>query len=257
MVNAKKTYTDVTEEKSSLRIFTDPKLQEAIENDPFFAFVSNNWRPVIIALVIAGAGIYGRGLYREAVRTSAERSAEAYSKVRNEFDQVSALKSQVAALAASSKEEDKKKVEEKTKDLKAEEEKLRDAVRVLSDGDEPYRSLGALYATVLGTAGANIPDWSSIKDAKSRDRLFSELNALAAARQLLDQPDKIAAGKSALQALAADGMFVKVPAAIAYAKVASDDKERADALGILSKIKETEPEQADLIENEVKRLGGV
>ncbi|NMC62495.1 MAG: hypothetical protein GYA55_04935 [SAR324 cluster bacterium] len=87
--------------------------------------------------------------------------------------------------------------------------------------------------------------------------MIAELQTLLSARSKLDNPETSMQAKASLKRLADEGVFVQVSAAISYARVALNPDEKREALTLLSSLQERQPEQAQLIEPELRRLKGL
>lgn len=267
------------------RIFRDPAL-DAISpsDDPLVRFVGKHWRLLLVLVAVYGAVWYGQIVYRQAQSRRADRAAEGYKRAQETFEQFltaqrAVVAAESAAPGASSAPETQTTAADAAKDAKgktAEQlesaKKSRDDARkalveqlkIVSDQRGNYERiaglLGALAQAAAGerqaaeSAVTPFADWRSLKP-ESGERILAEVAAYARAKIRLGLPDGKTTAAGELNELASDGTFLNAAAALALASASTTDEEKTTARDVLQRVRTAHPEQSDLLNREVARLG--
>jgi hypothetical protein len=261
------------EENQKRDIFKDPTLAESLklDEDPIVAFLGKHWKQMTFMIVLVIGIFYARNLFEETNLRSMHSASNLYAQVRIEFGELSRLERELQLVTLQEAEGDKDKLEQ---EIEMYRERLQLSLNALSDAKEPYSSLSNIYSDILsrniydidvadgdmGEARAGFSnqalrasDWQGERKGSSK-RFFAELSGLVNARSLLDMESSYHEGRQALQALARDGQFVNVTAAIALARVSASAEEKEEARDVIALILSRHPEQTNLLEPEMRRL---
>lgn len=255
------------EQNTSHDIFTDPALVRAKQEDPFFKFISQHWRNLLVAAVVVLGGYYVVTRLQTTQYESQVSASDLFGKAQESFTEVVTLEERLRAFPAvpTDPKADPKVVETQAKEradlelkLKEANEKLSQRVAALNDVKAPYNYLASLYnsfkaARVGDLAGV---DTHSRQVGSEGNSIFAELSQLAAARVLLDDPNRRAEGVKKLLDLASASNYVSVSAAVSLARVANTSEERTQAIRVIDTIITQSPEQTDLLKEDLAQLRG-
>lgn len=242
--------------------------------DPIVKFLEAHWQRALYALIAAGFLLYLYFGYQRSQEESRRQAADLFNKVRASLTELetadaklAALNDEVAADKAAVDETKKKEREERKSaienEIKSSREKLHQRLSALSDVKEPYRSLAKLYGGMASLSSGDVAaarndlrafNWQSIAATGAEDRLIAELAALTLARTLIEQEESRGEGEKLLGELANDGSYVKVSAALALARIAGSPEKKSEAKAVLEKIRNQNPEYADLVREQIERL---
>ncbi len=256
----------------------DPKSGSAqpirVVEDPIARFVEKHWQRALYLLVGAGFLIYLYFGYQSSQEEARKQAAELFNKVRSALQEVETAEQGVVAInkeiekdpniadQAKLKEREERRVAAEA-GLKESRAKLEQRLSALSDVKEPYKTLSKVYSGVsaLKTGDLNRAkevlgqfDWTKVPEQDSERRFIAELAALNLGRALLDQAENLDRGKQILIDLAKKAAYVRPSAALAYARVASNDQERAEAKEILQKVQVELPHYGDLVREQLDKM---
>ncbi len=253
-------------------IYTDPALAQAKEEDPFFGYIANNWRQLLVTAVVIFGGYYIYTRYQQAQNLSFIAAADLLVKVQETSKELTELQSKLITLNQPQvgEKEDVKKGTDLAKEKEAlqkqvdeTKEKFSQRLAALSDAREPYGNLANLYRGLNASKSGDIASLKSavgaVNDQLSDSNddgsvLVQELATLMLARSLLDNADTYIEGRDQLKTLATEGKFVHSSAAQTLARVSATDEEKQDALSIIDQIISTHPGQSDILKEEKERL---
>lgn len=251
-------------------IFQDPALAETMKDDPLFLFLKRWWLQISILAGAVIVGVYAKGAFDETYRAEMGRAADVYTELESRFEELPALEAAYdKAKTDESKATDKK--EDAAKQTLAAKEKLdQGKARVeslltsLADSKKPYSDLARVYRGALAYRIGDVPGaennlsgdrWSSVADVRSPDRFVAELEALLLARMQLDQDSKISNARSLLKSLSGNGSFFDIAAGLALASASHTPEEKQEAKSALEALKAKAPEQSEVIDAAIERLG--
>lgn len=236
-------------------IFDDPSIQQTIAEDPLFTFLQKWWRQIAVVVLAVALGYYFRESFQENYERSMRRSADTFSKVRAEYEQVLNLHQQLPDNIEEDSEAAKTFTEAK--------ERLMLTIASLGDAREPYQTLSGLYRALVALeiegdteATSRLQTLAAEIKQKGDESLvpFADLALFAAARSGLDDADSRSAAIGQLTELAKSSAVVDVAAGVTLARVADTPEQRAEARQILEEILRRSPEQADIVEPVVNSL---
>ncbi len=263
----------------SLAVLDDPDIQQVIAEDPLFRFISNWWRQLLVLILGVGLAFYGQQRFQESRQARLSEAAELLSRVHRQYESLRSARNELKQLETEKEkesqrssgkegEEDKRKRDERLAKVQNEFNESRrlmsDYVAALSDAVSPYDSLAKFYAGLLSFAGSEAAKaaeelqplgavWGDQEPA-SQGRLIAELAALSAARMLIDDDATYAQGRSQLRQLAILGYYVRVSAAVAFARVSESSEEKEEAHALLLRVIDQFPDLADQLKPELAPL---
>jgi len=246
---------EVLPSEKAMGAFDNSTVQRTMAEDPLVGFILRFWLELLVATVVAVVAYFAYNAFQNAARENTEKAADLYLRVRDSYAGL------LGDIKSRSAEKDAAKIDELSKKIASESEKYNEAVRVLGDRQAPYKDIAALYRTlgVLAQGGdiqaVQISEWKNIRPDAS-ERLFAELNALALGRGLLDSgPQGKSRGIGVLKDLTQDGVIAYASAAVTVADIAESAVEKADAKAMLQRVLAAHPDQAEVIEPALKKLG--
>lgn len=261
---------------SSKRIFEDPAIAEALNEDPLFRFLSEYWKQVLLIVGAVFVFIYGKGVYQDTYTSSMRHAGDLFASLRSEYAKYEGLVQEHKKLASAAPEveeaanevegdakKDAQKLAEVKENLSAAEERVQELIKYLSESRPPYTSISKIYAGLvarqkgeLGELRAALSgfDWMGVSESNSVERFYSEVAALVMARALVDDEESYQKSRGLLAELAKDGEHVDVSAALTLARISLTEDEKSQARGVLESVVSNHPEQAALLESELKRL---
>lgn len=255
---------------SSPDAFSGPPLASRV-HDPVAALAERIWRPVLLVVGALVAGWYIKSTLSSSYEQSAREAADSFSKVRTAFTSVKTAQERLRTLEATSlagkSDVDVKKqaddVERAKKEVSEAKDLLSQFLVVLGDAREPYKQLASIYRAL---AAREVGDIAAMRAAlstfsaepvgkpDSSERFYAELGLLALAKTLIDDPATLNEGRDLLIKLSKNGTTVDVTAALSVARIAETSEQRAAAVALLTDLQTGHPEQAALLERELKRL---
>ncbi len=236
---------EVPEEETSGPLFENQAAQQAMIEDPLFVFLKNQWQNLLWGVVIVLVVLYGKNAFEQSKQANLERASDVYVRLKQEYEQFTAMED-INATA-----------------YKETQKRLQGYVSALRDEPSPYDQVATLYDSLLAAHSGDTDKvqnmlgsikLSDIDVSNADQRLFAELSLLSLSRSLLDKEDAVQTGKATLYELATNGAFVRVAAALSFARVAKEVEEREKAAAVLEDIVRAQPEQAELVENELAVL---
>lgn len=268
-------------------IFTDPAIAQSLKEDPLYTWFKGYWRQVLVVCLTVAAVVYTRDVFNRNYVVEMQRASEIFSRVRGGYEQLEAnIKSLKTAekafvVADAAVKAEKTPSDEKTKAVEAAKKTVTEAqakideskklmglyLQALGDTREPYGELAPVYRALVEhfgatpealsklAAGLGTPpgDFSSLKgDA----RFVAEIKELAAVRLLIDVPAERAAVRARLGSLIKGGRYVATSAALTLARLSVSPEDQVAASTIISDFVSSSPEQAELLKDEMTRLGG-
>lgn len=163
------------------------------------------------------------------------RSSDLFQQIQRDVSELRALEGRAG--------------EEVAAERKSLEDRIAQGVLALSSSAAPYRELGRFYeAGISGASNA----WESAP-LNSAERLLGELEALARASRLVEDPASNGEARQQFERLAREGSFVAVSAATSLIHLATTGEERGAAQSLLASVVERFPEQRALVERELPR----
>lgn len=269
------------------RIFRDPALDATTpSDDPLVRFVSKYWRLLLLFVVAYGALWYGQIVYRQAQARRADRASEGYVRARESFDQfLSAQRALITAEGASAaaskspatdtpqttadaEKDTQSKLSEQLESAKKSRDEARTALveqlKIVTDQGGTYERIAGLYGALAQAAAgegraaesavSQFTGWRELKP-EAPDRILAELAAYLRAKIRLGLPDGKMGAAGELTELAGEGRYLAAAAALALASAATTDEQKASTRDLLQRVRSAHPEQADLLNQELKRLG--
>jgi hypothetical protein len=243
-------------------IYTDPTISQSAK-DPVAEFVKRQWKPLIFTILFVFALTYIVNSLKESAQRSLRSSADSFYKANNAFNEykVSAKKVRDLELVAAptveaEKEKAQKELTDAKSDLTIKSDRLKEAVKVLSDAVEPYNKFTSIFNALaahergdLNAVKSALASYSTDSLAKLKDseRFIAELSLITLGRALIDSTESESEGKRILLALAKDGQTVAVSAAVSYARIANSEDEKKQAKELLESLALKFPEQASLL----------
>ena len=259
--------SDLSREKIQL---SDPLLQRALDEDPVANFIATHIKQIVVVAVLSGLALVAWDRVRDAARIRMSEAVDQYQSLRRAYFSLSATEQELAELKHGKSDAqgdgDAKKREERVKELEksqVDQGKLfEDVLLSLGEVRKPYRETMPLYRTLrqadLGDndkiiARAGSASWAA-EPSGTGQRALAELEALTLARALLDITGKDEQARTMLKQLADSAELVMTSAALALAKVAETEPQRAQALQALNSVASRFPDQTDLLREERERL---
>ncbi len=223
-------------------------LPRGASEDPLVRFLIK-WRQTLFTIaIVLLAGYYMWYRSERASTVALESAADTFAEARKELSAYDGQKAESG----------------KAGDDKGQGVALQEKLRELSSEKAPYDKIAGAYALLMdleqgkldsaeerARAAALKPQ--AMPEAKPA-RFFQELELLLSARALTDKPELREKGISALKHLAQNGTYVSVSAALSLARTAQTAEEREDALTILQAIQDKNAVQAEVLQDEIKRL---
>lgn len=250
-------------------IFEDPSITRALKEDPLFKFLSKWWRQCLAVGVVAFIGWYAKMRFDEAAMGRLAEGRTHLISVQEAYDGVleAANKKSDSVNGETGNAEPHNSAEQSSTDnLQAALARLAETQNLLADSTQPYSHISELYRSLElrfdpGKVSGNEPGleiWQDIPPTNKGQRLIAELEALALARIALDKSEARESAEKTLRALVDHSEFAHTAAAIALARaLTADNRSANDELqGLIKKLKERKPEQAELIDNELQGLLG-
>ncbi len=252
------------EQNASHDIFTDPALVRAKQEDPFFKFISQHWRELVVGAVVIFGGYYVVTQLRKTQYESKVSASDLFQKAQESFTEIVALEQRLSGLSA--KPADPKAAEAQAKEradieikLKEANDKLTQRVAALNDVKAPYSNIGPLYKALSAARTGDVVGMESFTSQVKQGGgpvIFNELAELAAARTLLDDSSKRSDGFKRLLNLVSSSTYVGASAAATLGKVAATPEERTEVLKAMEAFIAKSPEQTDLLKEDMARLQG-
>lgn len=254
-------------------IFEDPTVSRTLAEDPVMKVLVRWWQQVLVALIVIVIVIYAKHKFTATYNARLGEASDVFAKVSGEFSRVEDLDRQVeqaeselakAGQDEKKKEESQKKLEVAKTNRADTERRFQEVLASLSDTRPPYSQTDQFYRLLSSHRSGNVQAvkdaisdptaWKSVDAKDLSGRFISELKCLTYARSLLDSGEQSGEGKDLLAELGESGIFVRVPAALTFARVAEGIGERTRALALLQSLVSAEPEQSDLVKDEISRL---
>ena len=267
----------------SKRIFEDPSIQLAKEEDPLFIFFQKWWRHLLIAAAVIFAYQYGSSKFQQTYESSMKKSSELFSRVQNEFEELKRLageleankleleelkaKSSTETASAEDKSDEEEaavneegsdneeqiqnvevKLSEAQKNFNESRRKLGQYLNALDDAKEPYSELATLYR---GLAVHIYEDLDTMRATLSEFN-WSEVTELDSSERLIAELAAVSLARAMLEEEATlnEGkqMLTKLARNGHYVHVSS-----AVSLARVSKTPEDKQEASSVIESILER----
>lgn len=249
-------------------IFQDPTLQEAMKSDAFARFVVRHWRSLLGVLVSVSLAMIAANIFTTTAKKKRAAATSQLLEVQKSYrallDKQEALNGQRSVQGA-----DEAKVKESAEALATLEKEVTEARERLSlminslESPEPFPVLANLYRGLIAaqfddtegltTAIDAINGWSSLAE-DSPERYVAELSSLGVARAAVQNPQLIARGKKALQALATDGAWVAVDALSTLSYLTTAQAEQLALKEVFERVKSRYPARAGELSEIAARL---
>jgi hypothetical protein len=250
-------------------IYTDPALVKPNQNDPIAKWFSIYWSKLLVAIVAILTVVYFVNSYRESylssMRSVADSSAslqESYKDLLKVSIDLEKANKELSAVTGDKKDAETKLANTK-KDFDDKKGNFQQLLKSLSLSREPYVYIAEVYK-ILGAKAIGEPisasDFNSVSNWKAKgkpdsdERYYSELAALLLARTFLDDSEKKDTAVKLLNELGKEADYVNVSAAITLANIANSKESQDAALKLLESLAQKQPGQADLLNEEIKRL---
>ncbi len=247
-------------------IFEDPAISRAMNEDPILRYMAKWWQQIAFIVCAIVLAFWLRGRFQETWLNSKGEASDLFSRSEQRYSEfVEASLEKEDKKAETKKPEGEGSASEKEDAAKKSEEMkrvLNESLASLAETEAPYSQLADVYRALATMQQGDATKVDGIlgvvslvgKDGSKTDRFVSEMKLLIEAKAFLDNQAKLAEGKAILKKLASEGYFVNVVAAVTLARLAESDTEREEAKRIINKILETQPEQAQFLQDEVNRL---
>lgn len=250
-----------TNSESNNRLFEDPVISRAAQEDPVVIFFAKWWKHLFIAVIALGAAAYARTTYRETLQRSKEEASETFAKAREQYEAFKKAETRMALAKLEKKDQaELTSIQKQSADALS---TLRQQIVILKDKTEPYSTLGKIYEGLIAVESGDIAAAKSAFEPFKRDslsglrpeeRLYVEGGMLALGKSLLEKGESHREGLQLLKRVAQEGESAHVVAALAVARVATNDNEKGEAKALLEQVKQKHPEQGDLINQELEGL---
>jgi hypothetical protein len=247
---------------------------QALE-DPLVAFLQKWWRVILVALLVAGAIVYGKNVIERTRTAALERSSDIFYNMRNEYETYKSLVANLPARPAEVADSqhlgsEKLDSEESATNSPAEQaeyqaaegevaaslSRLQSMFQALSQEREPYRQLGALYQGLVAlergdiqqARGMLMPEpLSKVSTRDEQRRFLAELKLLALARGLYVLDAYKQEAETLLLQLLNDGVFLHSGAAYSLASSLERDRLTSEMDRYFAKHPEQEEVFSDLL----------
>jgi predicted negative regulator of RcsB-dependent stress response len=244
-------------------VWENSGLAENVADDPLFIFLQKNWRFLMVLCIVFGVVYFARDVYLKNFAATMQEAADHFAVARRDYSQLVTVTSEIQKL-------DSKSEDFATKSAELEKQKegvvlnLKGSLVELSNQREPYKWFAPLYGGLMklslgDIAGAEAElsslKWEALPAEASADRMVAELAALNLARAKLDFEQSADQGKKLLEALARNGEFANVAAVTVLGMVAKTEADKKIATDIIVTILQNHPEQSDVLQPELDRLG--
>lgn len=260
----KRTTTDSSTDttgSSPNRIFEDPVIARAAQEDPVVIFFARWWKHLFVAVVALAAAAYARNTYRHTLMASKEQASEVFAKAREHYETFKKAETRIAVAKLEKKEQGElAALEKQSADALS---TLRQQLTVLKDTLEPYSTLGRIYEGLVAIESGDIAaarsalkqfERENLGGVDADERLYVEGAMLALGKGLLGKPETQKEGIDILKRIVQEGQSAHVVAGLAIARVAGSDQEKSEAKVLLEQLKQKHPEQGDLINSEIESL---
>lgn len=260
----KRTTTDSpsdTAGSSHNRIFEDPVIARAAQEDPVVIFFAKWWKHLFVAVIALAAAAYARNTYRQTLQASKEEASEIFAKAREHYETFKKAETRISVAKLEKKEQGELgALEKQSADALG---TLRQQLVVLKDTLEPYSTLGRIYEGLVAIESGDIAaartslkqfERGSLATLSPDERLYVEGAMLALGKGLLAKAETQKEGVDILKRIVQEGESAHVVAGLAIARVASSDEEKSEAKILLEQLKQKHPEQGDLINQEIEAL---
>ncbi len=253
------------EEKADSKSGTDRGVNHEVEltlsEDPLLRFFSKpkNCQYLLLAILAVACSWYIYSAIREQALVSRRLAADAFSNVREEYSKLSELQQSLQKASQEGAEAETASLEV---DLGESRARFEEILKSMADSGNEYKRIADLYRAVadreMGDASAAKVhllkfDQDKIQAGDSQN-FYTEMAVLMLARQLLEQPDSLAEARKLLSELISSGRYVNASAAYSLALISSSEQEKKEAFSVISEYISRHPEQAELLEAELKSV---
>ena len=237
-------------------VFGDPSLIKSTEDDPILRYLSNSWRQILTTCLAFAALFYIVNNFVQTRKNSQRASGDLFVQVQNDYG---ALRSLIDSPQVPTEESAKVEREKQIKDLSS---RVEQGLASLGDARAPYPNLARLYRGFMLSLTGDIQTASTtlntlseeLKDKEGVDRLISELAKISLARMKVDSAADKTAAQAELSQLVSSSEYVGAVAALTSAGVSSSEEEVKRSADLIKQVLEKHPEQAPILENELKKL---
>lgn len=247
------------------KIFEDPAIALAAQNDPFARWVVKNWRSLVAVLLAVGAVMLGYDRFTTVALEKRSSATATLNAVQESYHQLLTKEESLVTLradeAAQTDAAEKAKITEKIGVTTREIDQLKDKVTLMVESIDSAAPFGTLKELYQGLLAARLKKydktqsvlaattWETVGKPESTERFMAELLAFGLARSLIDSDAHREFARGQLALIAERGSFAAVPAATTLTMIAVSDAEKTQAQDLVTKLRAKYPSQQRFLSN--------